>query len=63
MFPPLHIAKAVAHLWRSFITTSLTEQQPDEQLYTYLSNVFSHLDQTDHVVNFTIKTLLDIKAT
>lgn len=58
---PLDIAKSsVALFFGEVLSQLLTEQQPDEQLYTYLSNVFSYLDQTDHVANFTIKTLLDI---
>lgn len=58
---PSDIAKSsVALFFGEVLSQLLTEQQPDEQLFHYLSNVFSYLDQTDHVANFTVKTLLDI---
>ncbi len=58
---PADIAKSsVALFFGEILSQLLTEQQPDEQLFNYLSNVFTYLDQTDHVANFTIKTLLDI---
>jgi DNA repair protein RecO (recombination protein O) len=38
----------------------LTEQQPDEELFEYLSSVFQYLDQSEHVANFSIKILLDM---
>ncbi|MFT6798928.1 MAG: DNA repair protein RecO (recombination protein O) [Nonlabens sp.] len=38
----------------------LTEQQPDQDLFEYLSFVFQYLDQSDHVANLSIKILLDM---
>ncbi|WP_194851797.1 DNA repair protein RecO [Nonlabens antarcticus] len=58
---PVDIAKSsVALFFGEVLSQLLTEQQPDEQLFNYLSGVFEFLDQTDHVANFTIKTLLDM---
>ncbi|AZQ43393.1 DNA repair protein RecO [Nonlabens ponticola] len=55
------IAKSsVALFFGEILSQLLTEQQPDEQLFDYLSNAFEFLDQTDHVSNFTIKVLLDM---
>ena len=58
---PIDIAKSsVALFFGEVLSQILTEQQPDEQLYNYLSTIFEFLDQTEHVANFTIKTLLDM---
>lgn len=58
---PVDIAKSsVALFFGEVLSQLLTEQQPDERLFNYLSTIFEFLDQTDHVANFTIKTLLDI---
>ncbi|PRP67515.1 DNA repair protein RecO [Nonlabens agnitus] len=58
---PVDVAKScVALFFGEVLSQLLTEQQPDEQLFDYLSTIFEYLDQTDHVANFTIKTLLDM---
>ncbi len=58
---PVDIAKSsVALFFGEVLSQLLTEQQPDEQLFDYLCAVFQFLDQTSHVANFTIKTLLDM---
>ncbi len=58
---PVDIAKSsVALFFGEVLSQLLTEQQPDEQLFDYLSTVFQFLDQTSHVANFTLKMLLDM---
>ncbi|SCY28747.1 DNA replication and repair protein RecO [Nonlabens sp. Hel1_33_55] len=58
---PVDIAKScVALFFGEVLSQLLTEQQPDEQLYDYLSTIFEYLDQTDHTANFTLKALLDM---
>lgn len=58
-----HIVKSSVVLFFSEVLTQLlTEQQPDEDLFDYLSNVFQFLDQSDAVANFSIKTLLDLSV-
>lgn len=58
---PVDIAKSsVCLFFGEVLSQLLTEQQPDEQLYDYLSAIFEFLDQTNYVANFTVKTLLDM---
>ncbi len=51
---------SVALFFSEILTQLLADQQGDEQLFDYLINVFTYLDQTDHVSNFSIKVLLDL---
>lgn len=56
------VKSSVVMFFSEVLTQLLTEQQPDADLYDYLSNIFQFLDQTDAVANFSIKTLLDLST-
>ncbi|MGJ8683252.1 MAG: DNA repair protein RecO [Nonlabens sp.] len=56
------IKSSVVLFFSEVLTQLLTEQQPDGDLYDYLSSIFQFLDQTDAVANFSIKTLLDLSV-
>lgn len=54
------IKSSITMFFSEVLTQLLTEQQPDEDLFEYLSSVFQYLDQSDQVANFSIKMLLDM---
>lgn len=56
------IKSSIVMFFSEILTQLLTEQQPDADLYDYLSSIFQFLDQTDAVANFSIKTLLDLTS-
>lgn len=56
------VKSSVVMFFSEMLTQLLTEQQPDANLYDYLSSIFQFLDQSDAVANFSIKTLLDLTA-
>ncbi|MEP2967957.1 DNA repair protein RecO, partial [Nonlabens ulvanivorans] len=56
------IKSSIVMFFSEILTQLLTEQQPDEYLYDYVSSIFQFLDQTDTVANFSIKTLLDLTS-
>jgi DNA repair protein RecO (recombination protein O) len=56
------VKSSITLFFSEILTQLLTEQQPDEELFEYLSSVFQYLDQSDHVANFSIKTLLDMTS-
>ncbi len=58
---PMDVTRSsVALFFGEVLSQLLTEQQPDEQLFDYLSTIFEYLDQTEHIANFTVKVLLDM---
>lgn len=54
------IKSSIVMFFSETLTQLLVEQEPDQDLYDYISSIFQFLDQTDHVANFSIKTLLDL---
>jgi DNA repair protein RecO (recombination protein O) len=54
------VKSSITLFFSEILTQLLTEQQPDDELFEYLSSVFQYLDQSDNVANFSIKTLLDM---
>ncbi|EAS20901.1 DNA repair protein RecO [Nonlabens mediterrranea] len=56
------VKSSVVMFFSEILTQLLTEQQPDSELYEYLSSIFQFLDQIDAVANFSIKTLIDLTS-
>jgi DNA repair protein RecO (recombination protein O) len=56
------VKSSITLFFSEILTQLLTEQQPDQELFDYLSSVFQYLDQSDQVANFSIKTLLDMTS-
>lgn len=54
------VKSSVVMFFSEVLTQILTEQQPDADLYDYLSSIFQFLDQSTVVANFSIKTLIDL---
>ncbi|WP_298950842.1 DNA repair protein RecO [uncultured Nonlabens sp.] len=54
------IKTSITLFFSEVLSQLLTEQQPDEELFDYVSTAFQFLDQSDQVANFSIKVLLDM---
>ncbi len=54
------IKSSITMFFSEVLSQILTEQQPDEELFEYLSSVFQYLDQAQDVANFSIKMLVDM---
>ncbi|AGC76046.1 DNA replication and repair protein RecO [Nonlabens dokdonensis] len=54
------VKSSITMFFSEVLSQILTEQQPDEELFEYLSSVFQYLDQAEEVANFSIKMLIDM---
>lgn len=54
------VKSSITMFFSEVLSQILTEQQPDEELFEYLSTVFRYLDQSQEAANFSIKMLIDM---